>query len=70
MWIKYMAPDYLGMGTAIQDPASSRLSYVDLDLVPPLETQGGSPGSSTHHPYRYACIEFQNLMEVPVRRHR
>ncbi|XP_039077843.1 insulin receptor substrate 1-like [Hyaena hyaena] len=66
--IKYVAQDYLGMGSAIQDPANSHLNYIDLDLVPPLEAQGDAPGSGIHRPYSYARIEFQNLREVPVRR--
>ncbi|XP_019278315.1 insulin receptor substrate 1-like [Panthera pardus] len=68
--IRYVAPHHLGMSTAIQDPTKNRLNYVDLDLVPPLEAQGDTPGSSIHHPHSYARIDFQNLREVPVRRHR
>ncbi|XP_008578946.1 PREDICTED: uncharacterized protein LOC103596937 [Galeopterus variegatus] len=42
--IKYMAPDYIGIGTARPQPPNSCLNYVDLDLVPPLEARGDVPG--------------------------
>ncbi|KAF3813952.1 hypothetical protein GH733_017984 [Mirounga leonina] len=66
--IKYVAPDYLGMGTAIQEPPNGHLNYVDLDLIPPLEARGHAPGASRSRQHSYACIEFQNLREAPVRR--
>ncbi|XP_057171204.1 insulin receptor substrate 1-like [Ursus arctos] len=66
--IKYVAPDYLGMGTAIQEPHNSRLNYIDLDLIPPLEARGNASETSTNRQHSYARIEFQNLRKAPVRR--
>ncbi|XP_032184095.1 insulin receptor substrate 2-like isoform X2 [Mustela erminea] len=62
--IKYVAPDYLGMGTATQEPPNGRLNYADLDLIPSLEVRGDSRNPQ----HSYARIEFQNLREAPVRR--
>ncbi|XP_004761574.1 insulin receptor substrate 2 [Mustela putorius furo] len=61
--IKYVAPDYLGMGTATQEPPNGRLNYADLDLIPSLEVRGDSRNPQ----HSYARIEFQNLREAPVR---
>ncbi|XP_073740229.1 uncharacterized protein [Callorhinus ursinus] len=63
--IKYVAPDYLGMGSAIQEAPNGHLNYVDLDLIPPLEARGDAPGSVRNRQHSYACIEFQNLREAP-----
>ncbi|XP_027965805.1 insulin receptor substrate 1-like [Eumetopias jubatus] len=63
--IKYVAPDYLGMGSAIQEAPNGHLNYVDLDLIPPLEARGDAPGSVRNRQHSYACIEFQDLREAP-----
>lgn len=51
-------PRLLRNGHCHTRPPNSRLDYVDLDLVPPLEARGDAPGSGTQHWHCYARIGF------------
>lgn len=37
---RYVASDYVGMDTAIQNRLDGHFSYVDLNLISPLEARG------------------------------
>lgn len=65
--IKYMASDYVGMDTAIRNCLDGHFSYIDLNLISPLEARGHAWGPSTHLPHSYTQIEFQNIREARVR---
>lgn len=65
--IKYVASNYIGMDTVIQNRLDGHFNYVDLNLISPLEASGHAWGPSTYHPHSYTQIECQNFREAKVR---